>query len=370
MTRRSGVVDAATAPLDEGLDHIDSVKKRCAAFRELFATLRAEVAKAIVGQDEIVEQVLIALFANGHVLLEGVPGLGKTLLVTTLSTVLDLSFARIQFTPDLMPADITGTSIVLEDPSTGKRQFEFRPGPLFHQLILADEVNRATPKSQAALLEAMQERSVSAGGQTRRLAEPFLVMATQNPIEQEGTYPLPEAQLDRFLLKVVVPYATREEVATILTRTTANHTPRLAVVLDGPRIQQAQRLARRVLVAPPLKDFIVRVVLATHAGTDNALASMEKYIAVGVSPRGAQAMITAAKVKALLDGRYAIAFRDIESIAAPCLRHRIKRSFEAEADGVTTDAIVRELLRAVPRETGDMGTSQQVNKSTLKKGGL
>jgi MoxR-like ATPase len=345
------VADSTVAiALDEGLNHIDSVKKRCAAFRELFGALRAEVGKAMVGQDEIVEQTLIALFANGHVLLEGVPGLGKTLLVKTLSTALDLSFARIQFTPDLMPADITGTSIVLEDPSTGRRRFEFRQGPLFHQLILADEINRATPKSQSALLEAMQERSVSVGGNTRKLAEPFFVMATQNPIEQEGTYPLPEAQLDRFLLKVVVPYAKRDEIHTILNRTVSTRTEKLSSILDGPRIQQAQRLARRVLIAPPLKDFIIRLVLSTHPGGDYSIEDLEKYIAVGVSPRGAQALVTAAKVKALLDGRFAVAFRDIDAMAYPCLRHRLKRSFEAEADGMTTDQLLEKLLRAVPRD--------------------
>ncbi len=340
--------DLAAIPLDEGLDQIDSVRKRCDAFREIFAAMRAEVAKSIVGQDEIVEQTLVALFANGHILLEGVPGLGKTLLVKTLSTVLDLSFSRIQFTPDLMPADITGTSIFIEDPSTGRRRFEFRAGPIFSQLVLADEINRATPKSQAALLEAMQERSVSAGGTTHRLEQPFFVLATQNPIEQEGTYALPEAQLDRFLLKVVVPYAKREEVFTILNRTTTTHTTSPKAVLNGPQIQQAQRLARRIVVAPPLQDFVIRLILATHPGGPFAVTAIEKYIAVGVSPRGAQAIISSAKVKALLDGRYAIAFRDIESMAYPCLRHRLKRSFEAEADGITTDAIIRELLKTVP----------------------
>jgi len=252
--------------LAASLRDIDGVKRSCAAFRDVFKALREEIGKVLVGQDEIVEQVLIALFGNGHVLLEGVPGLGKTLLVRTLGETLTLDFARIQFTPDLMPADITGTSVVLEDPATGRRTFTFKPGPIFHQLVLADEINRATPKSQAALLEAMQEKSVTVGGTTNKLRTPFFVMATQNPIEQEGTYQLPEAQLDRFFFKIVVPYATRNEMNEIMVRTTARSEPSVHAVLDGTTIEQAQRLARQVVVAPHVQDYAIRLVLATRLG--------------------------------------------------------------------------------------------------------
>ena len=337
--------------LDLALEDVESVKRACAAFREVFARLRAEVGKAIVGQNEIVDLTLIALFADGHVLLEGVPGLGKTLLVRTLSRVLKLPFSRIQFTPDLMPADITGTSIVIEDQATGRRSFDFKPGPIFHQLILADEINRATPKSQSALLEAMQEKSVTAGGRTHKLALPFLVMATQNPIEQEGTYPLPEAQLDRFIFKIVVPYATQGEMNQIISRTTKDVEAVVKPIIDGAYITQAQRLARRIVVAPHVQDFAVRLVLATHPGNDDhGIEQTARYIRVGVSPRGAQSLIMAAKVKALVDGRYNVAFKDIFDIAPSALRHRIIRSFEAEADGVTTDAIIQRLIEHVPHE--------------------
>ncbi len=334
--------------LELAFDDVESVRRACAAFREVFARLRAEVAKAIVGQDTVVTQTLIALLADGHVLLEGVPGLGKTLLVRTLARALNLSFARIQFTPDLMPADITGTSVVIEDPRTGRRSFAFRPGPVFHQLLLADEINRASPKSQSALLEAMQERSVSVAGQTRPLERPFFVLATQNPIEQEGTYPLPEAQLDRFFFKIIVPYAGRDEVNRIVDRTTAGPASELAHVLDGPAIIRAQRLARRIVIAPHVQNFAVSLVLATHPGRLGD-PKLDRYIRVGSSPRGAQALVSAARVRAMLAGRYAAAFKDIEEVARPALRHRIIRSFEAEADGVTTDQIVSHMLAVVGR---------------------
>ncbi len=342
----------ALPDLDTGFDDIESAKKACASFRDVFTRLRAEVAKVIVGHEDIVDLTLIALFANGHVLLEGVPGLGKTLLVSTLGRALTLPFSRIQFTPDLMPADITGTSVVVEDPVTGHRVFQFKRGPIFSQLVLADEINRATPKSQSALLEAMQEHSVTVGGTTHHLAEPFFVMATQNPIEQEGTYLLPEAQLDRFFVKVVVPYSTRGELNAIVKRTTKNITDTVKPIVDGPYILKAQKLARRIIVAPHVQDFAIRLVLATHTGGPHSDPSMNKYIHVGVSPRGAQSLITAAKVKALMDGRYAVAFRDLCEIAPSALRHRIMRSFEAEADGVTTDDIIEHLLEFVPRECG------------------
>ena len=337
--------------LDIALNDIESVKRACGAFREVFGRLKSEVGKAMVGQDEIVQLTLIALFADGHVLLEGVPGLGKTLLVRTLSQALKLPFSRIQFTPDLMPADITGTSVVLEDPSTGRRTFTFKPGPIFSQLVLADEINRATPKSQSSLLEAMQEKSVTVGGTTRKLDLPFFVMATQNPIEQEGTYPLPEAQLDRFLFKVVVPYATHPEMNQIMARTTAIGEAGVQPVIDGAYILKAQKLAKRIVVAPHVQDFAIRLVLSTNPTNEEfSDPKTSQYIRVGVSPRGAQALITGAKVKALIDGRYAVSFRDLTDIAPSALRHRLVRSFEAEADGVSADRIVQRLIEHVPHE--------------------
>ena len=350
---QAAATSSSRADLGASLNDINAVKRSCAAFRDVFNELRSEIGKVLVGQDEIVHQVLTALFGNGHVLLEGVPGLGKTLLVRTLGQTLTLDFARIQFTPDLMPADITGTSIVLEDPATGKRTFTFKPGPVFHQLVLADEINRATPKSQAALLEAMQEKSVTVAGTTHRLRQPFFVMATQNPIEQEGTYSLPEAQLDRFFFKIVVPYATRDEMNEIVVRTTKTGEQQAQPVLDGATIEQAQRLARRVVVAPHVQDYAIRLVLATHPDGELCPDGIRPMIHVGVSPRGAQTLVTAARVQALIDGRYAASFHDIRSIAHATLRHRIVRSFEAQADGISEDDIIDDLIRTLPREPDD-----------------
>jgi len=318
-------------------------------FRDSYATLRAEIGKVIVGHESIVEGTLIALFAGGNLLLEGVPGLGKTLLVRTLGEVLDLSFNRIQFTPDLMPADILGTNIVMETPG-GRREFEFQRGPIFAHLILADEINRATPKTQSALLEAMQEHQVTAGGELRKLIEPFFVMATQNPIDQEGTYPLPEAQLDRFFFKLLVGYPSAEELTEVLTRTTSGARAEIAKVLTHETLIELMGLVREVPVASHVKDYAVRLVLATHPRTDTAAPIATQYLRFGSSPRGGQTLILAGKVRALTQGRFNVSFDDIEAVTAPALRHRLILNFEAEAEGITTDHILAQVLRDVPRD--------------------
>jgi MoxR-like ATPase len=330
-------------------DNIENVENQCREFRKMFDSLRREVGKVIVGHDDIVENVLISLFCGGHVLLEGVPGLGKTLLVRTLSSALSLRFGRIQFTPDLMPADIIGTNVVMEDHATGRRQFQFQAGPIFAQLILADEVNRATPKTQSAMLEAMQEHSVTSGGTVHRLLEPFLVLATQNPIEQEGTYPLPEAQLDRFFFKLLVPYSNRKELAAILDRTTAGHDPQVSAIVDGETILAAQALVRRVAVAPHVQDYAIRLVLATHPGGEFSPAMVTRYVRFGSSPRGVQSLILSAKVRAMLDERYHLSFDDIASSVLPSLRHRLLLNFEGQAEGVSTDRILEEILKDTPK---------------------
>src|ERR687888_1791369 len=279
------------------------MQQRTDEFRKAYGRVHREISKVIVGHSEIIHGVLTCLFVGGHALLEGVPGLGKTLLVRTLSQVLDLKFNRIQFTPDLMPSDIIGTNIISES-AEGKRSFSFQAGPIFAQIVLADEINRATPKTQSALLEAMQEHSVTIAGTIHRLEEPFFVLATQNPIEQEGTYPLPEAQLDRFFFKLLVPFTTREELNTILDRTTRGEWPQAEKVMDGDEIRQWQQLVREVLVAPPVQDYAIRLVLATHPQGEFATADTNRYIRCGASPRGAQALILAGKVRALLEGRF------------------------------------------------------------------
>jgi MoxR-like ATPase len=292
---------------------------------------------------------LIALFAGGHVLLEGVPGLGKTLLVRTLSQVLDLAFNRIQFTPDLMPADILGTNIVMETPG-GRREFEFQKGPIFAHLILADEINRATPKTQSALLEAMQEHSVTAGGEIRRLDEPFFVMATQNPIDQEGTYPLPEAQLDRFFFKLLVGYPSGVDLMEVLTRTTEGRRSEISRVVSKEDLLGLMELVRQVPVASHVKDYAVRLVLATHPKTETAVPISNQYLRFGSSPRGAQTLLLGGKVRALMQGRFNVSFDDIYAVAAPALRHRLILNFEAEAEGITTDHIVAQIVQDVPRD--------------------
>ena len=324
-------------------------KEQIGKFREVYNSLREEIGKVIVGQDAIVAGTLNALFANGHVLLEGVPGLGKTLLVRTLSQVLDLSFKRIQFTPDLMPADVLGTNMVHET-DEGKRAFEFQHGPIFAHLVLADEINRATPKTQSAMLEAMQERSVTIGGEIRKLDLPFFVLATQNPIDQEGTYPLPEAQLDRFFYKLLVDYPTAEELSEIVTRTTEGTKVQVSKVVNGATLIELQQLVQQVPVASHVKDYAVRLILATHPNTETAQEITNQFLKFGSSPRGAQSLLLGAKVRALTEGRFNVSFDDVAEVALPALRHRLIVNFEAEAEGVTTDLVLQKIMAGVPRD--------------------
>ncbi len=325
-----------------------NVEQLCRDFREMFHSLRQEVGKVIVGHDDVVENVLISLFAGGHVLLEGVPGLGKTLLVRTLSAALSLEFRRIQFTPDLMPADIIGTNVVMEDQATGRRVFEFQKGPIFAQIILADEINRATPKTQSAMLEAMQEHSVTSGGTLYRLPEPFLVLATQNPIEQEGTYPLPEAQLDRFFFKLLVLYSNRQELGEILNRTTAGRDPQASAIISAEQILHARRLVQRVVIAEHVQDYAIRLVLASHPGGEFATDSVNRYVRYGASPRGVQAVVLAGKVRAMLDERYHVSFDDLARSYPPSMRHRLLLNFEGQAEGIDNDEILTEILDQTP----------------------
>jgi MoxR-like ATPase len=332
------------------------MQERAQQFRERYARIQGEIGKVIVGHTDIVHGVLTCLFVGGHALLEGVPGLGKTLLVRTLSQVLDLKFNRVQFTPDLMPADIIGTNIISEV-ADGKRVFSFQAGPLFAQIVLADEINRATPKTQSALLEAMQEHSVTVGGTIHQLQEPFFVMATQNPIEQEGTYPLPEAQLDRFFFKLNLNYSGREEMATILDRTTRGEWPTAQKVMDGGEIRQWQQLIREALIAPPVQDYAIRLVLATHPQGEFATAETNRYIRCGASPRGAQALVLAGKVRALLEGRYNVSFEDIRRAYLPGLRHRVLLNFEAQAENIAADTVLAQILNEVKEKTADAVTT-------------
>jgi MoxR-like ATPase len=328
------------------------VEHLVADFSDDFKKLHDEIGKMIVGHRDVIDGVLICLFASGHALLEGVPGLGKTLLIRTLSQALSLDFSRIQFTPDLMPADIIGTNIITEDPQTGRRHFEFQRGPLFAQMVLADEINRATPKTQSALLEAMQEHGVTSGGTRYKLVEPFFVMATQNPIEQEGTYPLPEAQLDRFFFKLIVGYSDREELGTILERTTTGFVPDIKPVLTGERIIECQKLVHRIIIAPHVQDYAIRMVLATHPNGQFATESVNKYVRWGSSPRGAQAISLAAKIYAMLDGRYNVSFDDVKRATLPALRHRLLLNFEGEAEGLSTDVVLDDILEKLPTDVG------------------
>jgi MoxR-like ATPase len=314
-------------------------------FQELADAIERELAKFIVGQRALVRSVLIALIAGGHVLLEGQPGLGKTVLVRSLADVLELAFARVQFTPDLMPADVTGTNIVTEDDS-GRRRFEFQPGPLFTNLLLADEINRATPKTQSALLEAMQERQVTVGDRTRPLPRPFFVLATQNPIELEGTYPLPEAQLDRFLFKLLVPFPDAADLAEIARRTTGVDEAELLPVASGEDLSAMSTLAREVPVAEPVMERAVRILLATHPDRAEAPEEVRRYVRWGASPRGLQTMVLAGRIRALLEGRFNLALEDLEAVALPALRHRVFLNFEADAAGVDSDRVVAAVLES------------------------
>ena len=327
----------------------ESMQARTDEFRQRYAEVRDMIGRVIVGHDEIVEGVLTAMLCGGHCLLEGVPGLGKTMLVRTLARVLDLDFNRIQFTPDLMPADILGTNMIVED-DQGRRSFQFQKGPVFTQILLADEINRATPKTQSAMLETMQEATVTAAGRRFDLRPPFFVLATQNPIEQEGTYPLPEAQMDRFLFKLVVGYSSREELNTIVERTTRGDSAEIDKVMGGEEILRWQKLVREAILAPHVQDYLVRLTLATHPEGTHAPEVTNRWLRWGSSPRGAQTLALAAKVRALLAGRFNVSFEDIRRVYLPAMRHRVLPNFEAQAEAVEADTILSEILEKVPEQ--------------------
>jgi MoxR-like ATPase len=331
---------------------VEEAREEVQAFQQQVGKLREEIARVIVGNREVVDGVITCVLAGSHALLEGVPGLGKTMLVRTLADALALEFARIQFTPDLMPADIIGTVVVEESAQGGASKFEFRKGPVFANIVLADEVNRATPKTQSALLEAMQEHRVTVGRTTYQLEEPYFVLATQNPLEMEGTYPLPEAQLDRFFFKLMVPFPSREELHTIIDRTTTDHQAQVNPVLTRDDVLTMQRLVRRVPVAKHVQDYAIRAVLATHPGNPEATELVKRFVRTGASPRGVQAVLLGAKIRALFAGRFAASIDDVRATALPALRHRILRSFEGEAEGVAEDKILEEILKKLPESKG------------------
>ena len=320
-------------------------EKAVSEFRNNFERLRSEIGKFIVGQEQIIEDVLIAIICGGHVLLEGVPGLGKTALVTTIARAVDLKFRRVQFTPDLLPADITGTQILVE--KAGEKVFQFERGPIFSNILLADEINRATPKTQSALLETMQEKSVTVAGKTHQLELPFFVLATQNPIEQDGTYPLPEAQLDRFFFKLFVEVPSHDEFSQILDRTGGLKAPTIDSVITGEDILKMGDLRKEVPIEKEVQDYLVKIVLATHPEDSLATGEIKKYVRNGSSPRGAQSILASSRVRALLDGRYHVAREDIDRMAIPALRHRIIMSFEGEAEGVRPDEVLGDLIKEI-----------------------
>src|SRR5256885_4337324 len=324
------------------------VQALCDGFRRDYAAVQAEIGKAIVGHEDIIDGVLTCLFVGGHALLEGVPGLGKTALIRSLADALNLKFNRIQFTPDLMPADVIGTKGITETPDGSRSALMFLPGPIFAQIVLADEINRATPKTQSALLEAMQEKQVTSFGEVRKLDLPFFVMATQNPLEQEGTYPLPEAQLDRFFYKLQDNYSGRQELHEILNRTTTGHKPEIRAVLDAQKIMAHQQLVQRVIVAQHVQDFAIRCVLATHPQGMFAIPMVNQFLRVGASPRAAQAITLGAKVRALLDGRFHVSFQDVKDVSIAAMRHRVILNFEGEAEGITTDIVLQKVITETP----------------------
>lgn len=319
-------------------------------FSHIARTVEAEIARVIVGQKDVIRSVLICVLAGRHALLEGVPGLGKTQLIRTLADALDLDFSRIQFTPDLMPSDIVGTDI-LEETEDGKRAFRFQPGPVFANLLLADEINRATPKTQSAMLEAMQEKTVTVAGRAYKLDPPFFVLATQNPLESEGTYPLPEAQLDRYMFKVDVKFPTVENLITIIDRTTGLSQPHANKVADGLQVLSMGQLALDTPIPSHVSRYVAELIVATHPEESTASESVRKYVRYGASPRGAQALILGAKINALLDGRFNVSFDDINAVAPAALRHRVMLNFEGFAEGISTDDIVADLLESVPKKT-------------------
>ncbi|MGE0712862.1 MAG: AAA family ATPase [Planctomycetota bacterium] len=333
--------------MSETKDESQELEARFAEFRERFKTLTGEIQRAVVGYDEMLREVLIAVFGGGHVLLEGVPGLGKTFLVKVLSRVLGVDSGRVQCTPDLMPADILGTHIVTDD-GTGRKTFVFEKGPVFTNILLVDEINRATPKTQAALLEVMQEHHVTAGGEHFDLPSPFFVMSTQNPLEMEGTYPLPEAQLDRFFFKLQVPFPDKASLIEISRRTTGYEQPTLEVVMSGEELMQFQRLVSKVPAAEPILEYAAALTLATHPEQDDALLEVKRFVSYGASPRGMQTLVRGARVHALLEGRTAVSVDDVRAVALPALRHRVLLNFEGEAESLDVDALLRDVIGAVP----------------------
>lgn len=355
MSDEAAVSGSSSGPLTDDIEAMDRL-------REVHAKIRRELAKIIVGQEEVIDQLLIALFSGGHCILEGVPGLAKTLMISTLARCLSLSFSRIQFTPDLMPSDITGTEVIQEDRATGTRSFKFLPGPVFANVILADEINRTPPKTQAALLEAMQERQVTVGGERHELPPPFFVLATQNPIEQEGTYPLPEAQQDRFMFKVFIGYPSYEEEYAVAEQTTAQSEPRVDEVLSGDQIIRFQQLVRRVPAAPEIIRHALDIARATRPNEPNCPELTKKMLTWGAGPRSVQALLLGGKTRAALSGRHHVSADDIRALAHPVLRHRLVTNFSAEAEGYTTDRIVDELLASIDPTKTSLDDHERISK--------